>query len=161
MLATTGLCRRRARGRRPRTCRRKTGTAEVAAYRQTRRAQRHAPDPRRQPADALPALARSPLYQQARPRSYNTDSKVRETIELAEASGINYAFRQRHAFRNDDTRRPRKNGGKIQTILYCTSNIEDAAHYREDLQKVADFGSEAVYLWGEQADKCSARKKWP
>jgi len=47
-----------------------------------------------------------------------------------------------------------KNGGKIQSILYSTTKIEDTKQYGEDLRKMADFGSEAVYIWGEQADKC-------
>ena len=91
--------------------------------------------------------------------SYNTDSKIRATIELAEASGINTVSVNVTPSVLMTLGDHRKNGGKIQTILYCTSNIEDAAKYREDLQKVADFGSEAVYLWGEQADKCFREKK--
>jgi hypothetical protein len=92
-------------------------------------------------------------------KSYNTDAKIRETVELAEASGINTLSVNVTPSVMMTLGDHRKNGGKIQTILYCTSNIEDAAHYREDLQKVADFGSEAVYLWGEQADRCFREKK--
>lgn len=92
-------------------------------------------------------------------RSYNTDAKIRETVELAEASGINTLSVNVTPSVMLTLADHRKNGGKIQTILYCTSNIEDPAKYREDLQKVADFGSEAVYLWGEQADRCFRDKK--
>jgi hypothetical protein len=92
-------------------------------------------------------------------KSYNTDAKIRETIELAEASGINTLSVNVTPSVMLTLGDHRKNGGKMQTILYCTSNIEDAAKYREDLQKVADFGSEAVYLWGEQADRYFREKK--
>ncbi len=92
-------------------------------------------------------------------KSYNTDAKVRETIELAEASGINTLSVNVTPSVMLTLGDHRKNGGKIQTILYCTSNIEDLAHYREDLQKIADFGSEAVYLWGEQADRYFREKR--
>ena len=86
--------------------------------------------------------------------SYNSDAKVRETIELAESSGINTlsvnitptVFR----ILGDH----RKNGGKIQTILYTTAKVDDAARYAEDVRAMIDFGSEAVYIWGEQADRC-------
>jgi hypothetical protein len=93
-------------------------------------------------------------------KSYNTDSRIRETIELAEASGINtLSVNVTPAVMmvlNDH----RKNGGKIQTILYSTADIENPTRYAEDLRIMTDFGTEAIYIWGVHADKYVAQGKW-
>jgi hypothetical protein len=85
-------------------------------------------------------------------RSYNTDSKIRETIELAETNGINTLSVNITPSVCKILSDHRRNGGKIQWILYSTSDIEDFAHYRDDLRKMADDGAEAIYIWGVQAD---------
>lgn len=87
-------------------------------------------------------------------KSYNTDDKVRETIELAEASGINTLSVNVTPAVMKTLADHRKNGGTIQTILYSTANIEDAAVYGAQLRQMVDAGSEAIYIWGEQTDKC-------
>ena len=84
--------------------------------------------------------------------SYNTDTKIRETIELAEASGINTLSVNITPSVCRILSDHRKNGGKMQWILYSTSNIEDFAHYRDDLHKMADDGAEAIYIWGCHTD---------
>jgi hypothetical protein len=86
-------------------------------------------------------------------RSYNSDAKVRETIELAEASGINTLSVNITPAVCKTLNEHRKNGGKIQWILYTTSNFEDTTRYKEDIQKMADDGAEAIYIWGCHADK--------
>jgi len=86
-------------------------------------------------------------------QSYNSDAKIRETIELAETSGINTLSVNITPSVCQTLQDHRKNGGKIQWILYTTSNIEDFGHYRDDLRKMADDGAEAVYLWGVHADR--------
>ncbi|OGV67602.1 MAG: hypothetical protein A2283_07525 [Lentisphaerae bacterium RIFOXYA12_FULL_48_11] len=86
-------------------------------------------------------------------KSYNSDAKVRETIELAEASGINTLSVNITPAVCKTLNDHRKNGGKIQWILYTTSNIENVAKYKEDIQKMADDGAEAIYIWGCHGDK--------
>lgn len=91
--------------------------------------------------------------------SYNTDDKVRETIELAEASGINTLSVNITPAVMKTLADHRKNGGRIQTILYSTANIEDDKAYGDQVRQMIDFGSEAVYLWGAQCDKYVAGGK--
>lgn len=98
-------------------------------------------------------------YVQKLVRSYNSDAKIRETVELAEASGINTLSVNVTPSVCKTLNDHRKNGGKIQWILYSTSNIEDPVRYREDIQKMADDGTEAIYIWGCHADKYVAEGK--
>ena len=86
-------------------------------------------------------------------RSYNTDGKIRETIELAEARGINTLSVNVTPGVMKILGDHRKNGGKIQTILYSTADIENPARYGEDIRIMTDFGSEAIYIWGVHADR--------
>ena len=86
-------------------------------------------------------------------RSYNSDGKIRETIELAEASGINTLSVNITPSVCRILSDHRRNGGKIQWILYSTSDIEDFGQYRDGLRKMADDGAEAIYIWGVHADK--------
>ena len=92
-------------------------------------------------------------------RSYNTDAKIRETIELAEASGINTLSVNVTPSICKTLNEHRKNGGKIQWILYATSNIEDVSKYSSDIQKMVDDGTEAIYIWGVHCDKYVAQNK--
>ena len=93
-------------------------------------------------------------------KSYNTDTKIRETIELAEANGINTLSVDVTPAVMMVLNAHRKNGGKIQTILYSTKDIENPTRYAEDLQVMTDFGTEAIYIWGVHADKYLAQGKW-
>jgi hypothetical protein len=89
-------------------------------------------------------------------KSYNTDAKIRETIELAEASGINTLSANLAPDVMKVLNDHRRNGGKIQWILYATSDIENFPAYRDDLRRMADNGAEAIYVWGVQADQYAA-----
>ena len=93
-------------------------------------------------------------------RSYNSDAKIRETIELAESRGINTLSVNITPSVCKTLNDHRKNGGKIQWILYSTSNIEDPGRYRDDLRKMADDGAEAIYIWGVHADKYVVEQKF-
>ncbi len=86
-------------------------------------------------------------------RSYNTDEKVRETIEIAEAAGINTLSVNVTPAVMKTLRDHRKAGGKIQTILYSTANLEDDQRYGDEVRQMVDFGSEAIYIWGVHGDK--------
>ncbi len=93
-------------------------------------------------------------------RQYNTDEKILQTLAVAEANGINTVS----VHVNPDTRRllkehREKRGGKLQWILYPTSNIEDMASYSRDVQQIADDGAEACYVWGVHTDALVATGK--
>jgi len=92
-------------------------------------------------------------------KSYNTDSKVRETIELAEASGINTLSVNITPSVCKTLNDHRKNGGKIQWILYTTSSIEEFDTYRDELHRMATDGAEAIYIWGCHADVYAVQGK--
>ncbi|MBM4037900.1 MAG: hypothetical protein FJ290_05240 [Planctomycetes bacterium] len=93
-------------------------------------------------------------------KEYNTDAKMLDTLALAEASGINTVS----VHVSPDIRRllrdhREKRGGKLQRILYPTSNIEDWAGYSRDVQQIADDGAEACYVWGVHTDALVAKGK--
>jgi len=94
-------------------------------------------------------------------KEYNTDEKILQTLAVAEANGINTVS----VHVNPDTRRllkehREKRGGKLQWILYPTSNIEDMASYSRDVQQIADDGAEACYVWGVHTDGLVAKGKF-
>jgi hypothetical protein len=92
-------------------------------------------------------------------QTYNTDQKVRQTIELAEASGINTLSVNVTDAVMKVLCDHRKNGGKIQTILYSTADIENKDAYEKDVRQMVDFGSEAIYIWGCHADRYATSGK--
>jgi hypothetical protein len=92
-------------------------------------------------------------------KSYNTDTKVRETIELAEASGINTLSVNVTPAVCKVLNDHRKNGGKIQWILYSTANLDEFESYRAGLHQMATDGTEAIYIWGVHADRYIADGK--
>lgn len=92
-------------------------------------------------------------------KSYNTDVKVRETIELAETSGINTLSVNVTPAVCRVLNDHRKNGGKIQWILYSTKSLEEFDAYRAELHQMATDGAEAIYIWGVQGDKYTAAGK--
>jgi len=92
---------------------------------------------------------------------YNTDEKILQTLALAEASGINTVS----VHVNPSTRKLLKEhrerrGGKLQWILYATSNIEDMVSYGRDVQQMAEDGAEAIYVWGVHTDGLLAQGKF-
>ena len=85
--------------------------------------------------------------------SYNTDAKIRETLELAEAHGINTVSVDVKPHVTRLLGEHRKNGGKMQWILYLTSPIEDFTSYSTEMSRMVDSGAEAIYIWGVHGDK--------
>jgi len=93
--------------------------------------------------------------------AYNTEEKMHETMALAEAHGINTLsihnppgiiemlqhYRLRH-------------GGKMQWIVCPTAPVEPGMKkYTEDVKKLVDQGSEALYVWGVHSDALVAQDK--
>ncbi len=85
---------------------------------------------------------------------YNTDERILQTMALAESKGINTFS----VFPNPPTRKlvrefRDKRGGKLQWIAYWVEWIKDLAYYARKVQEMVDDGADAVYVWGEDADK--------
>jgi hypothetical protein len=94
-------------------------------------------------------------------KHYNTDEKILETLEVAEANGINAltihnppgAIALLKRYRNE-------RGGKIQWIVCSTAPIEPGmAKYTADVQRLIDDGADAIYVWGVRGDALVAQGK--
>ncbi|HUT32439.1 MAG TPA: hypothetical protein VNE39_03080 [Planctomycetota bacterium] len=93
-------------------------------------------------------------------KEYNTDEKILQTLAAAEANGINtVSVHVSPSTRSLLKEHREKRGGKLQWILYATSNIEDMAGYSRDVQQMADDGAEAIYVWGVHCDALVAKGK--
>ncbi len=92
---------------------------------------------------------------------YNTDEKIMETLQLAEAHGINTVSMHNPPHPISVLRRYRKErGGKIQWIICPTAPVEpDMGKYREHVEELMKDGCEAIYLWGVHADSLVAQGK--
>jgi hypothetical protein len=93
---------------------------------------------------------------------YNTDEKILETLALAEANGVNalvihtvpkaLAVLQKHR---------KERGGKIQWII-CPANAHPDTKmdaYEQQVKRLVDDGTEAIYLWGVFSDRLAKQKK--
>jgi len=93
------------------------------------------------------------VYQLA--KQYNTEEKVIETLKLAESHGINTMCGSINPTTTSVLRKHReKHGGKIQWILCPYAPIEDGlAKFNEEVDKLMDWGCDAVYIWGVRSDQ--------
>ena len=91
---------------------------------------------------------------------YNTDEKIRETLELAEQHGINALAINISPGTMKVFERHRKQGGKMQYIIHPTAKITpDLGDYETELRQLADFGIQATYVWGCWGDQLLAEGK--
>jgi len=85
---------------------------------------------------------------------YNTPKKILETLEVAEANGINTLVIHTVPAALKVLQEHRKRGGKIQWIICPTSPIEPGlAKYGEHVQRMVDDGVDAIYIWGCHSDE--------
>ena len=98
------------------------------------------------------AHARDLAYVSDLMRHYNTEAKIRETLELAESHGINvinlwimsdYTYLRSHW----------KNGGKMKFIAQARTDREDPL---VQFKKAVDEGASAVHINGDSTDDLSA-----
>lgn len=87
---------------------------------------------------------------------YNTEAKIIQTLEIAEQNGVNTLVV--HTANNVPIipilRKHRDNGGKIQWIICPTTDPAPGLEaYRKHVDELVGYGTEAVYLWGVQADR--------
>ncbi len=97
-------------------------------------------------------------------RAYNTDTKLLETLALAESQGINTLA----VHPDPDTLRVMKQhraqGGKIQWILSteppADSEVQpDMEKHRRRVHELVEHGANAIYLWGVRADQLAKAGK--
>jgi hypothetical protein len=94
-------------------------------------------------------------------KHYNTDEKILETLEVAEANGINALTIHNPPGAIALLKRYREErGGKIQWIVCSTAPIEPGmAKYTADVQRLIDDGADAIYVWGVRGDALVAQGK--
>jgi hypothetical protein len=94
-------------------------------------------------------------------KHYNTDEKILDTLAVAEANGINaLTIHNPPAAIELLKRYRRERGGKIQWIVCPTAVAEPGmARYAQEVQRLIDDGTEAIYLWGVRADALVAQNK--
>lgn len=97
-------------------------------------------------------------YVYALARHYNTPAKIRETLEVAEAHGINALVIHTVPAALKLLQEHRKNGGKMQWIICSTAPIADVNAYSKSIQQLVDMGTDAVYVWGVHADGLTGGK---
>jgi hypothetical protein len=93
--------------------------------------------------------------------AYNTEEKIHETMALAEAHGINTLSIHNPPGIVEMLQRYRlRHGGKMQWIICPTAPVEPGMEkYAEDVKKLVDQGSEALYVWGVHSDALLAQGK--
>ena len=97
-------------------------------------------------------------YVYALARHYNTDAKILETLQVAEANGINALAIHTVPAALRILQQHRKNGGKMQWIICSTAPIDDVNAYSRSIQQLVDMGTEAIYVWGVHADGLTGAK---
>ena len=94
-------------------------------------------------------------------KAYNTEAKVIETLRLAESLGINTMSGSISPIATNVLRKYReKHQGKIQWILCPFAPLEDGlAKFNEEVDRLMDWGCDAVYIWGVRSDQMVAEKR--
>jgi hypothetical protein len=103
------------------------------------------------------AHARDLIYVSRLVKAYNTESKVFDTLELAEQSGVN-AIQIDPMFLDLVAKYKRQRGGKIQ-MLVCMEPEADAAAMRDQVRMLVDRGGALLYLDGEAADRMTMARR--
>jgi hypothetical protein len=98
------------------------------------------------------AHSRDLLYVSRLLREYNTEAKIFETFELAEASGINMV--QVSSGSVDFVVRYRKErGGKIQMMVCVDVDQSDEPKVKAQIREFVDKGVDTLYTHGERTDR--------
>ncbi len=96
------------------------------------------------------AHARDLIYVSQLFKAYNTESKVFETLALAERHGIN-TIQIDPACQDVVEKYKRERGSKLQTIV-CVHVQPDAARMKDDLRQLIDKGATTIYTHGGFTD---------
>jgi hypothetical protein len=83
---------------------------------------------------------------------YNTDAKIRETLEVAEEHGVNTLVIHTVPRALSVLKEHRRRGGKMKWII-CPTAMPGTDEFAQMVKRLVEDGTEFVYLWGVQADK--------
>ena len=101
------------------------------------------------------AHSRDLAYVATLARRYNTPAKIRETLEVAEAHGINAI--NTHATQDNTTIFEHwKNGGKIK--WFAQVGVDSDGGYSQ-IDKAVDEGAAGLHVWGNVADSLLRQNK--
>ena len=97
------------------------------------------------------AHSRDLMYVSKLFKSYNTEAKIFETLDLAQACGVNTIQVDPRAW---DTvlKYNRNRTNKIQ-LLACTTLIADKAKMSAEMKRLVDNGATLIYIHGGEADE--------
>jgi len=99
------------------------------------------------------AHSRDLLYVSRLLRAYNTDSKIFETLALAERCGVTMIQLNPGCF--DLVERYRKErGGTIQVMVCVDADPTEPSKVRDQVQELVGRGAQALYTHGERTDRC-------
>jgi hypothetical protein len=98
------------------------------------------------------AHSRDLLYVSRLLREYNTESKIFETLEMAERSGINM-IQVAPGCVDIVARYRTERGGKIQMMACVDVDQSDPAAVRAQVRELIDQGVETLYTHGERTDR--------
>lgn len=92
---------------------------------------------------------------------YNTEEKILETMQLAEAHGIDTLVIHTAPGIVSMLKKYRYGlGGKIKWIICPTAQVDaDPDAYEKQVRSLVDEGVDAVYLWGVSADRLVSQGK--
>ena len=96
------------------------------------------------------AHSRDLMYVSKLFKAYNTEQKVLETLELAEACGINTIQIDPRAW--DAVLKYRQRGGKMQ-MMACFGPEADKVRMGDQIKRLVDAGAEMLYTHGMVADE--------
>jgi hypothetical protein len=96
------------------------------------------------------AHSRDLMYASKLFTSYNTEAKIFETLEIAQACGINTIQIDPRCW-DPVTKYNRNRASKIQTMI-CIPLIEDKAKMSEEIKRQADLGATLLYSHGGVTD---------
>ncbi|MFO0909686.1 MAG: hypothetical protein U0794_15295 [Isosphaeraceae bacterium] len=99
------------------------------------------------------AHSRDLLYVSSLLRAYNTETKVFETLALAERSGITMIQVDPACFGMIERYR-KEHGGRIQTMV-CIHPDPDDAKVSAEINDLVGRGADALYTHGEVSDRCT------
>lgn len=93
-------------------------------------------------------------------KHYNTEEKILETLALAESCGIDTLSIHTVPWSLDILKKHRKRGGKMKWIICPTAKVTPGMNeYAEQVRRLLDDGTEAIYLWGVHADRLISRNQ--
>ncbi|MBM3888397.1 MAG: hypothetical protein FJ388_04650 [Verrucomicrobia bacterium] len=100
-------------------------------------------------------------YVYALTKHYNTKEKIFETMQIAEAHGVNALVIHTAAGVLDMMKEYRKEyRGKMQWIICPTAPMEAGLEaFSNQIQTMVDDGTDAIYIWGVRSDALVAQGK--